>query len=81
MVNNDEQEGRISAAAGYYDLGSFHRQVSTSSGDAQTWFDRGLTWSYGFNHEESAVCFGQAIMNDPNCAMAYWGLAYSLGQN
>jgi len=55
--------------------------VSTSSADAQTWFDRGLTWSYAFNHEESAVCFEQAIANDPGCAMAYWGLAYSLGPN
>lgn len=66
---------------GYYDLGSFRRTVSTTSSDAQIWFNRGLVWSYGFNHEESADCFAKAIASDPNCAMAYWGLAYALGPN
>jgi tetratricopeptide (TPR) repeat protein len=65
----------------YYDLGGFHRPVTTSSAEAQTWFDRGLIWSYGFNHEESAKCFQRAIAADPECAMAYWGLAYALGPN
>jgi tetratricopeptide (TPR) repeat protein len=65
----------------YYDLGALHRPVSTRSIEAQTWFDRGLVWSYGFNHEESAECFTRAIACDPDCAMAYWGLAYALGPN
>lgn len=65
----------------YYDLGSFHRQVSTTSEEAQLWFDRGLIWTYAFNHEEAAQCFKKAISQDPDCAMAYWGLAYSLGPN
>lgn len=65
----------------YYDLGDLHRAVSTSSPIAQTWFDRGLVWCYGFNHEEAAKCFERAIAHDPGCAMAYWGLAYSLGPN
>lgn len=39
-----------------YNLGSFHREVSTDSPAAQVWFDRGLIWSYGFHHEESARC-------------------------
>jgi tetratricopeptide (TPR) repeat protein len=66
---------------GYYDLGSFHRQVTTSSEDAQMWFDRGLIWTYAFNHEEARKCFEKAIAHDSECAMAYWGLAYSLGPN
>lgn len=65
----------------YYDLGGFHRTVTTASADAQTWFDRGLIWCYGFNHEEAAKCFERAITHDPGCAMAYWGLAYALGPN
>ncbi|KAK1757954.1 hypothetical protein QBC47DRAFT_373473 [Echria macrotheca] len=65
----------------YYDLGCFHRPVSTSHPDAQTWFDRGLVWCYGFNHEEAANCFRRAAAIDPDCAMAYWGIAYSLGPN
>ncbi|OAA54915.1 TPR domain protein [Cordyceps fumosorosea ARSEF 2679] len=65
----------------YYDLGTHSRSVTTASKEAQTWFDRGLVWSYGFNHEEAAKCFEHAIQADPKCAMAYWGLAYSLGPN
>lgn len=65
----------------YYDLGSFHRPISTGSPDAQIWFNRGLIWSYAFNHEESAKCFESALTIDPKCAMAYWGLAYALGPN
>ncbi|EHK45865.1 hypothetical protein TRIATDRAFT_41321 [Trichoderma atroviride IMI 206040] len=65
----------------YYHLGDLHRPVSTSSPIAQTWFNRGLVWCYGFNHEEAAKCFERAIAHDPGCAMAYWGLAYALGPN
>ncbi|OAL54370.1 TPR-like protein [Pyrenochaeta sp. DS3sAY3a] len=64
-----------------YNLGSFRREVTTSSSKAQRWFDRGLTWSYAFHHEESARCFENAINEDPKCAMAYWGLAFALGPN
>ena len=66
---------------GYYDLGDFHWQVSTKNPEAQRWFDRGVIWSYGFNHEASIECFEQAIRHDPDLAMAYWGLALSLGPN
>lgn len=65
----------------YYDLGTYSRTVSTNSRHAQRWFNRGLMWSYGFNHEESVECFKQAIAHDPDLALAYWGLAYALGPN
>ncbi|KAI5369685.1 Putative tetratricopeptide-like helical domain superfamily [Septoria linicola] len=64
-----------------YDLGTYSRPVSTSSSLAQRWFDRGLQWSYAFNHEESAICFLRASTEDPSCAMVFWGLAYALGPN
>ncbi|HET6172763.1 MAG TPA: tetratricopeptide repeat protein [Gaiellales bacterium] len=64
-----------------YDLGSYTRPVSTSSADAQAWFDRGLVWAYGFNHEEAVRCFQRAAEADPACAMAHWGIAYALGPN
>jgi len=35
----------------YYDLGSYGSPVTTSSAEALTWFDRGLVWLYGYNHE------------------------------
>jgi len=65
----------------YFDLGSFTREVTTSSQEAQVWFTRGLVWTYSFNHEEAAACFERAIASDPGCALAYWGLAYALGPN
>ncbi|OKK03440.1 hypothetical protein AMK26_18210 [Streptomyces sp. CB03234] len=65
----------------YYDLGTHTRPVTTSSPSAQTWFDRGLLWSYGFHHEEAVSCFEAAAAADPDCAMAYWGIAYALGPN
>ncbi len=65
----------------YYDLGGFGRPVTTSSAQAQLWFDRGLAWTYAFNHEEAVACFEAAAAADPGCAMAHWGIAYALGPN
>jgi tetratricopeptide (TPR) repeat protein len=65
----------------YFDLGTHERPVTTSSAQARLWFGRGLVWIYGFNHEEAVMCFERAIEADPDCALAYWGLAYALGPN
>ncbi len=65
----------------YYDLGSHSRPVSTRVPQAQTWFDRGLIWTYGYNHEEAVRCFQRALTHDPDCAMAHWGIAYAGGPN
>lgn len=62
-----------------FDLGSHHRRVTTTNPTAQIWFDRGLLWCYGFNHEEAIFCFQRALDADPDCAMAYWGIAYANG--
>ena len=65
----------------YYDLGNYSRTISTTSPEVQLWFDRGLIWCYGFNHEESVRCFKKAVAADPDCAIAYWGIAYAAGPN
>ncbi|UGT45343.1 hypothetical protein LTV02_18995 [Nocardia yamanashiensis] len=67
--------------ADYYDLGSYTRPVTTVSDTARLWFDRGLIWTYAFNHEEAVRCFRQAAAADPEFAMAYWGVAFALGPN
>ncbi len=64
-----------------YDLGDYSLPVSTTSETAQAWFDRGLIWTYGYNHEEAIRCFQRAVEADPNCAMAHWGIAYASGPN
>jgi len=65
----------------YYDLGRFSRRVTTTSPDAQKWFDRGLNWLYGFNHAEAIKCFRKALEHDPTCPMAHWGVSYASGPN
>ena len=64
-----------------FDLGSVHRPITTNSPEAQQWFDRGLAWTYGFNHEEAVTCFRHSVEADPECAMAHWGIAYAIGPN
>jgi len=65
----------------YYDLGPYRRSVTTTSDEAQLWFDRGLNWLYGFNHAEAIHCFDLAAEADPACAMAHWGVAVAMGPN
>jgi tetratricopeptide (TPR) repeat protein len=65
----------------YYDLGDHSWPVTASSAAAQTWFDRGLIWMYGFNHREAVTCFEHAVAEDPDCAIAYWGIAMAAGPN
>ncbi|MEM9138732.1 MAG: hypothetical protein AAGB15_02790 [Pseudomonadota bacterium] len=65
----------------YLDLGAYSRSITTASPEAQVWFDRGLNWVFGFWHEEAVACFKKALEADPDCAMAWWGVAYALGPN
>ena len=65
----------------YYNLGGHTYPVSTASPEAQMWFDRGLLWTFGYNHEEAVACFQRAIAADPSCAMAHWGVGYAAGPN
>lgn len=65
----------------YYDLGSYSSPITTRDPLAQLWFDRGLIWTYGFNHQEAVACFRRALEHDPDCAMAHWGVAYASGPN
>lgn len=62
-----------------FDIGTHTRAITTSSSDAQRWFDFGLSWCFGFNHEEGVACFRRVLDFDPACAMAYWGIAYGSG--
>ncbi len=62
-----------------FDLGAYRRPISTPSAQTQRWFDIGLNWCYGFNHDEGIKCFEKALETDPGCAMAHWGIAYAAG--
>lgn len=62
-------------------LGKVNHPVSTAKPEAQKFFNQGLAYIYGFNHEESIRSFKRAADIDPNLAMAYWGIALALGSN
>src|SRR6476646_2151652 len=65
-----------------YDLGSYSRKIiSTRNKTAKLWFDRALSWCYGYNHDQAVRCFKAAAKADPQCAMAQWGIAYAAGPN
>ncbi len=68
-------------AVRFDDLGAHRRKITTTSEEAQAFFDQGLALGYGFNHDEAARSFAKAAELDPKCAMCFWGVAYMLGPN
>lgn len=74
-------EGLARGAVLLPDLGTHRRMVTTTSPEAQKFFDQGLALTYGFNHDEAARSYARAAEIDPLCAMCFWGVAYTLGPN
>jgi tetratricopeptide (TPR) repeat protein len=62
-------------------VGQAHYAVSTKNPEAQRFFDQGMAYLYGFNHEAAIRSFRRAGELDPNLAMAWWGVALALGPN
>src|SRR5262249_34893356 len=62
-------------------LGVHHHAVTTASPEAQRYFDHGLRLVYAFNHDEAIRAFREAARLDPDCAMAWWGIAVAAGPN
>ena len=62
-------------------MGEHQMTISTDSELAQRFFSQGITLAYAFNHREAARSFREAINQDPECAMCYWGLALVQGPN
>ena len=56
-------------------LGHAHITITTSSQEAQRWFDQGLAALHCFWDYEALRAFEQAVRLDPDCAMCHWGLA------
>ena len=53
-----------------FNLGAHSLAISTTSPEAQRWFDLGLNWCFGFNKNEGIKCFRKALEFDPDCVMA-----------
>jgi tetratricopeptide (TPR) repeat protein len=63
----------------FKNLGSHTRRITTASPDAQRYFDQGLNFLFAFNHDEAIRSFREAARLDPDCAMAWWGVAVANG--
>ena len=55
-------------------IGTLHKKVSTSSQEAQTFYDQGLAYIHSYVWIEAIRSFHQALRLDPNMAMAFLGL-------
>ncbi len=62
-------------------VGNLHHPTSTTSAEAQKFFDQGLRLIYAFNHDEANRSFQRALQLDPKFAMAWWGIAVAVGPN
>lgn len=60
-------------------LGDFTRSITTVSPRAQEYFDQGMVLAWGFDHEAARRAMEEATQQDPDCAMAWWGLALVWG--
>jgi tetratricopeptide (TPR) repeat protein len=56
-------------------IGPLHDPVTTSSTEAQAFYDQGLAYLHSFVWIEAARSFHQALRLDPKLAMAYVGLS------
>ena len=58
-------------------LGTVHFETSCNP-DAQKLFDRGMLFQHSFWYRASQRVFEDALKADPDCGIAYWGIALSL---
>ncbi|MFG0327574.1 MAG: hypothetical protein ACF8SC_09950 [Phycisphaerales bacterium JB037] len=73
--------GALGSPQLFDEMGAYTRKVTTTSPEAQRYFDQGLNWLFSFNHDEAVLSFRRAAELDPGCAMAWWGIAYAQGPN
>jgi tetratricopeptide (TPR) repeat protein len=61
-------------------LGTVHFATSCNE-TAQRRFDRAMRYQHSFWYTESKEIYEEALKADPECAIAYWGIALSLLNN
>ena len=60
-------------------LGVFTRPVSSSTVEAQRYFDQGFQLMYAFDKYGAVRSFREAVKRAPECAMCHWGEAWAWG--
>ena len=69
-----------------YDFGnaenySFVNEITCNNDETRKVFILAYGHMLNYNHEEAIACFQRCTELDPNCAMAWWGIAYCLSSN
>ena len=69
-----------------YDFGvpenyAFASDITCADEKARQMFVLGYGHMLNYNHEEAIACFVKCTEMDPNCAMAWWGIAYCVSSN
>lgn len=60
-------------------LGDFTHPISSGNAEVQAYFDQGMQLMYAFGKGEAVRSFREAWRRDPECAICYWGEAWSWG--
>ena len=69
-----------------YDFGnasnySFVNQITCKNDETRKMYILAYGHMLNYNHEEAIACFQKCTELDPDCAMAWWGIAYCLSSN
>ena len=60
-------------------LGELEFEISSNNADAQAYFNQGFQLMYAFAKQDAARSFRQSHLEDPDCAVCYWGEAWAWG--
>lgn len=75
---NDGPRRRLPLTPG---CGEVSFPVTTSSPEAQAWFNQGVAQLHGFWYWEAERSFRTVLVLDPACVMAHWGMAMANLEN
>ena len=60
---------------------SFANDITCSNDETRKMYILAHGHMLNYNHEEAIACFQKCTELDPDCAMAWWGIAYCLSSN
>ncbi|MFN1834671.1 hypothetical protein AB2B38_005360 [Balneola sp. MJW-20] len=60
-------------------LGDFTRDISSENAKAQAYFNQGFQMAYAFAKMDAARSFYESRRQDPECAICWWGEAWTWG--
>ena len=80
-VGESFDEGPRQSAIKVDGTGDVHFPITTNWSRGQQMFDQGIGQLHGFWYYEAERTFRQIAAEDPDCAMAYWGMSMANWEN